>query len=477
MTLQTETIDARAVEELRARLRGTLLRPGEEGYDGARAAWNLNARQSPALVVVAEGAGDILSAVRFARDAGLGVGVMATGHGVGTPADGGLLINTSRMRGVRVDPVLRTARVEAGALWKDVIPEAHAHGLATLAGSAPHVGVVGYTMGGGFGWLGRKYGLNSASVTAAEVVTADGELVRASSDENEDLFWGLKGGGGNFGIVASLEFRLYPFATVYGGSVFYPVEKACEVLNAYARWSVGLPDEMTTAVAFMNIPPLPHLPEPLRGRSVIVVKGAYSGERPKDGEELFRQVREGFGEPIVDTFGEMPVTEMDRISMDPTDPLGVIQHAELLSDLSPEAIDALVRVAGTGSGSPLIILELRQLGGALARTPENPSPLGSGDARFSMNAIGATFTPEMAEGVKAHLARVAGETRPYQTGETFLNFMEENPAEDRVRAAYSHEDWERLVGLKDRRDPNNLFRFNRNIPPSHAMVPAERNGE
>jgi FAD/FMN-containing dehydrogenase len=200
-----------------------------------RAAWNLNAHQRPAVVVVAEGAADVLAAVRFARDEDLGVGVMATGHGVGTPADGGLLVNTSRMRGVSIDPVLRTARVEAGALWKDVIPKAHEHGLATLAGSAPHVGVVGYTMGGGFGWLGRRYGLNSASVTEAEVVTADGELVRVRSDENTGLFWGLKGGGGNFGIVTSLEFRLYPLATVYGGSVFYPVEKAPEMLNAYAR--------------------------------------------------------------------------------------------------------------------------------------------------------------------------------------------------------------------------------------------------
>jgi FAD/FMN-containing dehydrogenase len=235
MTLQTEMLDARAAEELRAGLRGALLRPGEEGYDEARTAWNLNARQSPAVVVVAERADDIVAAVRFAHNEGLGVGVMATGHGVGTPANGGLLINTSRMRGVSIDPVLRTATVEAGALWKDVIPKAHEHGLAGLAGSAPHVGVVGYTMGGGFGWLGRRYGLNSASVTAAEVVTSRGVLVRASAEENADLFWGIKGGGGNFGIVTSLEFRLYPLVSVYAGSIFYPVEKAREVLNAYAR--------------------------------------------------------------------------------------------------------------------------------------------------------------------------------------------------------------------------------------------------
>jgi len=371
--------------------------------------------------------------------------------------------------------VARTAQVQAGALWNDVIPAAHDHGLAGLAGSAPHVGVVGYTVGGGFGWLGRKYGLNSASVTEADVVNAEGELVRSSADENADLFWGLKGGGGNFGIVTSLEFRLYPLATVYGGSVFYPVERAREVLDLYAHWSEGLPDEMTTAITFMNIPPLPHLPEPLRGRSVVVVKGCYCGERSREGVEMFRPVREGFGEPIIDTFREMPVAEMDKISMDPVDPLGLIQRAELLSDLSPEAIDALVRVAGAGSGSPLTILEIRQLGGALARTAKSLSPMGSGGARFSMNAIGATFTPEMAEGIKARIALLGEATRPFQTGETFINFMEEDPAGDRVRAAYPPEDWERLVSLKDRRDPNNLFRFNRNIPPSPAgSEPAER---
>jgi FAD/FMN-containing dehydrogenase len=468
-TIQTEKIDTKAVEALRARLRGALLRPGEEGYDEARAAWNLNARQRPAVVVMAEVADDILGAVRFGRDEGLGIGVMATGHGVGAPCDGGLLVNTSRMRGARIDPVARTARVEAGALWKDVIPEAQAHGLAGLAGSAPHVGVVGYTMGGGFGWLGRKYGLNAAGVVGADVVTADGDLLRLSADENEDLFWGLKGGGGNFGIVTSLEFRLYPLATVYGGAVFYPVEKAPDVLDAYARWSVRLPDEMTTAVAFLNVPPLPLLPEPLRGRSVVVVRGCYCGEKPEDGEGLFRPVREGLGESIMDTFGEMPAAAMGAISRDPVDPLGIIQHAELLSDLSPGSAEAIVEVAGAGSGSPLLSVEIRQLGGTLARTPKHLSLMGRGDARFSLNAIGATFTPEMAEGVKAHMARLVEATRQYGTGETFLNFMEVDPTEDRVRAAYLPEDWERLVELKDRRDPHNLFRFNRNVPPSSTV--------
>jgi FAD/FMN-containing dehydrogenase len=213
-------IDSSTLEAFRARLRGTAHAPGEEGYDEARKAWNLNAHQNPALVVMAAGAADVIAAVRLARNVGLGVGVMATGHGVASPCDGGVLINTSRMRGVRVDPEAQTARVEPGALWADVIPEAQVFGLAGLVGSSG-VGVVGYTMGGGFGWLGRKYGFNAESVREADVVSADGELLRVSAYEHPDLFWGLKGGGGNFGIVTSLEFALYPLGAVFGGNLFY----------------------------------------------------------------------------------------------------------------------------------------------------------------------------------------------------------------------------------------------------------------
>jgi FAD binding domain/Berberine and berberine like len=457
------------LDAFRVGLRGAAYAPGEEGYDEARSAWNLSVRQHPELVVAAESAADVQAAVRLARERGLGVGVMATGHGVGAVPDGGVLINTSRMRGVSVDPESRTARVEAGALWADVIPEAQAHGLAGLLGSTSHVSVVGYTMGGGFGWLGRKYGFNADAVRAAEVVTADGEILRVSAGENEDLFWGLKGGGGNFGIVTSLEFALYPLTTVYGGNLFYPVEMAREVLDAYGKWVETLPDEMSTAVAFLNFPPVPELPEPLRGGSFITVRGCYCGDSLEEGEGLLRPIREELGEPVVDTFGVMPYAAMDAISMDPVDPIGAYQHSEMLRVLTPEAIEALVEVAGAGSGSPLIILEMRQLGGALARTPGRLSPIGRGEARFSLNGVGPAFTPEMAQAVRAHLARVVEATRPYQTGDTYVNFMElGGAAAERVRAAYPPEDYERLVALKDRYDPENVFRFNRNIPPSSA---------
>jgi FAD/FMN-containing dehydrogenase len=463
------TIGGSALEALKDALKGDAYAPGDGGYDEARAAWNLNAHQSPAVVVAAEGASDVLAAVRLARDEGLGVGVMATGHGVAAPCDGGVLINTSRMRGVHVDPETRTARVEAGAKWADLVPEAAAHGLAGLQGSTSHVGVVGYTMGGGFGWLGRKYGFAADSVKEADVVTAEGELVKANAHENADLFWALKGGGGNFGIVTSLEFALYPITHVFGGNLFYPVERAEEVLELYSRWAKDLPEEVTSAVTFLNVPPIPDVPEPLRGRSVITVRFCYTGEDlAEKGEELHGPWR-GLGEPIMDTFGVMPYEAMDMISMDPVDPLGAYGHTEMLRDLSPETRRTLVDLAGAGSDTPLLLLEIRQLGGALSRPPADLNPMGRSDAGYIMNGIGATFTQEMAQAVQAYLAYVAEAAKPHATGATYVNFMDlDGASPERVKAAYSAEDWERLVELKDRRDPGNLFRFNRNIPPSSA---------
>jgi hypothetical protein len=461
------TIDRATLGTLRAGLRGTAYSPGDEGYDEGRRGFNLNAHQRPALVVMVEGAFDVVSAVCLARQQGLGIGVMATGHGVASPCDGGILINTSRMRGVRVDPESQSARVEPGALWSDVIPKAQEHGLVGLSGSSSGVGVVGFTLGGGYGWLGRKYGFAAESVREAEVVTANGERVKASAHKNADLFWGLKGGGGNFGIVTSLEFSLYPLSTVYGGGIYYPVEKAPEVLDLYARWVSELPNEMTTSITFLNFPPLPALPEALRGNSVISVRACYCGDPPEAGEKLMCPVREELGEPVMDGFRTMPCGEMDSISMDPTDPVGAYGHVELLGDLSPDTIATLVEVAGANSNTPLTSLEMRELGGALARTASDLSPIGQAGSEFIMNGIGMTPTPEAAKKVQSYLAYVAESARAHETGSTYVNFLElDGATPERVKGAYSTEDWERLVSLKDRYDPQNTFRFNRNIPPS-----------
>lgn len=459
-------IDRATLEELRVGLRGAAYMPGDDGYDEGRRAFNLNAHQEPALVVVAEAADDIAASVRLAKEQDLGVGVLATGHGVAFPCDGGVLVNTSRMRGVSVDAESQSARVEPGTLWSEVVPKVQTHGLMGLAGSSSGVGVAGYTLGGGYGWFARKYGFAAESVREADVLTADGELVKASADENADLFWGLKGGAGNFGIVTSLDFTLYPHTTVYGGAVYYPVEKASEVLDLYASWVSELPDEMTTAVAFLNFPHLTALPVPLRGKSVIAMRGCYCGDPLKTGEELMRPWHE-LGEPVMDSFRTVPCSEMDSISMDPTDPVGSYGHVELLGDLSSETVATLVRVAGANSDTPLASLELRELGGELGRTPADLSPIGHGDSKFILNGIGITPTPEAAKKVQSYLAYVAESARAHETGATYVNFLElDGATPERVKAAYSPEDWERLVALKARYDPRNTFRFNRNIPPS-----------
>ena len=274
-TDHAERIDPSLLEGLRSRLRGEVVSPGDDGYDRARQAWNLSAEHRPALVVIAEDASDVRNAVRFARTSGLGVGVLATGHGTGQACNGGLLVNTSRMHGVRVDPSARVARVDAGAIWEDVVEDAATHGLVGLPGSSMTVGVVGYTLGGGFGWLGRRYGLAAHSITKAEVVTADGEFLTASPTEHPDLFWGLQGGTGNLGIVTSLEFSLHPLREVYGGNLYYPLERARDVLEFYAEWSRTAPYELTAATTFRVFPPLPSVPERLRGTTLVALRGCF----------------------------------------------------------------------------------------------------------------------------------------------------------------------------------------------------------
>jgi FAD/FMN-containing dehydrogenase len=455
----------RLLETLRAQLRGPALTPGDDGYDAARRAWNLNADHRPALVVLAEDAYDVRTAVRLAGSAGLGVGVLATGHGTGVPCDGGLLINTSRMRAVHVDPAERIARVSAGSLWDDVVEAAGVHGLAGLPGTSTKVGVVGYTLGGGFGWLGRRYGLAAHSVTRAEVVTADGELVVADPVQRADLFWGLKGGTGNLGIVTSLEFALHPVRDVYAGNLYYPLDRAGELLGFFAEWCRSVPLELTSAVTFRSFPPLASIPEPLRGSSLVALRGCFCGD-PADGASLIDGARKALGPGQVDTFSVMPASKLAAVSMDPVDPLGALSHSELLRGLTPETIDALVDLGGPDAQSPLVMLEVRQLGGALSGPPDALSPMAHTDAGFSLNAIGITPTPEHAVAVVAHLQKLAASMRAHATGESYLNFLDlDGASPERIRAAYSTADWDRLVQLKATYDPQNLFRFNRNVAP------------
>lgn len=427
------------------------LRTGDEGFERAVASWNTNVRHRPDEVVLATETAHVVETVRGAARQGLAVGVMATGHGTAAPIEGGVLVNTAAMRDTTIDPAARTAIVGAGARWADVVPTAAKHGLAGLPGSSTQVGVVGYSLGGGFGWLGRRYGLASDSIRRAELVTAAGDLITV--DDRHELFDAFRYSSGNFGIVTSLEFDLHPVAEVYGGNLFYPVERARDVLNAYAEWTRSMPDEFTTAATFRRFPNLPVVPEHFRGRQFIAIRGAWCGDL-ETGKRLVDRIRKELGNAEVDTFAPMPVTELDGIGMDPVDPIGFFTHAELLRDLTGDTIESLVAL---GVGAPVVALEIRQLGGALGRL----------QGGFSVNAIGATPTPESKPVIQNYLATLQDKLEPHATGATYLNFLDlDGATSERIQAAYGDQDWNKLRELKRKWDPQNMFRLNRNIPPA-----------
>ena len=328
------------IEALRTRIAGEVVTPDEPGFDAARQAWNLAVDQRPALVALPESADDVVAIVEFARENGYRVAPQGTGHNAGPlgPLDDTVLLKTERMRSVTIDAERRTARVEAGVLWAEVVDAAAEHGLAARAGSSPDVGVVGYTLGGGISWLARKHGLAANSVTAVELVAADGRLVRADANENDDLFWALRGGGGSFGVVTALEFELLPLTEVYAGALFWPIERAEEILLAWSRWLDDVPDEVTSVGRLLQLPPIPDIPEPFRGRSFVVVEAVHVG-----GEEaaapLFASLRAL--EPELDTLATMPVTELQKLHMDPEQPVPAAGDGMALEAVTPETIAVL----------------------------------------------------------------------------------------------------------------------------------------
>jgi FAD/FMN-containing dehydrogenase len=436
--------------------------PGDVEWDAARAAWNLAVDQRPALVVLPESADDVVETVRFARDAGLRVAPQGTGHNAHPfgSLDDTVLLKTQRMRGVEIDPVARVARVQAGTLWGEVVEAAGEHQLAALAGSSHDVGVVGYSLGGGLSFLGRSRGLAASSVTAVEIVNADGELLRADADEHPELFWAVRGGGGSFGAATALEFRLYPLAELYAGMMLFPQERAAEVLHAWRELMPSLPDEMTTIGRLLNVPPLPDIPEPLRGNSFVVVEAIYTGDEA-EGARLLAPIRE-LG-PQIDTMATIPAPALIHLHMDPPGPVPGKGDHRLLAELPAEAIDALVAAAGPQSGTPLLGVEIRQLGGALSRPAPGGGALDRVDAGYVMFAVG--MTPDAAAGaaVRQGLDAVMDATAPYDAGREYLNFAEK--ATD-VGRLYRDGAYARLRSVKAQYDPDERFRANHPIAPA-----------
>jgi len=450
--------------QLELKIKGEIVNPDNPKYDEAKSGFNLMVNQRPALIILPENAQDVLETVRLAREEDLEVAVQSTVHGVGRPADGCLLIRTSNMTDIKVDTASQTAWISAGARWGHVLLKTQAHGLAPLLGSSPDVGVVGYTLGGGFGWLGRKYGLAADSVNYFELVTADGQLLRASAEENPDLFWGLRGGGSSLGIITGMEIKLYPVSTVYGGFLVYPIETAAGVLTRFREWVESVPEEMTSSVALMNLPPLPMVPEFLRGKSAVMVRGCYCGP-VEEGEALIQGWRD-WQAPFMDAFRVMPFSEVATISNDPEGPIPGLSSGAWLEELSADAIDILLRYMAPEEGiSPILMTEIRHAGGVISRVDADTAAYGNRDAELLMQIVGMTPTPEAYDHLEQYIARFKEELKPFLTGTVYMNFLEGQESQERVKDGFSPEAFERLIQLKAAVDPDNRFSYGFNIPP------------
>jgi len=452
--MTTSTLPDAATTTFRARLTGTVIRRGDAGYDEARKVWNGMVDRSPALIARCNSTADVAAAVNFAREHGLLVAVRGGGHNAGGlgSCDDGLVIDLSGMRGVTVDAAQRIARVQGGARWSDVDATTHALGLATTGGLISTTGVGGLTLGGGLGWLMRSYGLASDNVVGVEIVTADGEVRRADATENPDLFWGVRGGGGNFGVVTNFEFRLHPVSTIYGGMLVFPATRAPEVLRRYRDLASSAGDELTVFAALMTSPD---------GIPIVALISCYNGPAAK-GEKAIQPLRDL--NPVADQVAEMPYPAIQSM-LDEGFPSGlhVYWRSDFLSGLPDEAIDTVCdRFAAVTS--PLSALLIEQFGGAVARVPADETPFAHRNALFNFAVI-ARWTDPVTAPTHIDWARRSSEaTQPFASGGVYVNYLGAEGA-DRVRAAYGPAKYERLVALKRKYDPTNLFRVNQNIRP------------
>ena len=456
------TTAPRSPKMRRDTISGDVFMPGDHGYDEARRAWNLAADQRPDAVVFAHSATDVIQAVRFARSQGMHIAPQGTGHGAMPlePLEGAMLLKTSRMRRVDINAATHTARAEAGTQWQDVTFPAAEHGLAALAGSSPNVGVTGYTLGGGLGWLARRYGLAANSVTAVEIVTPDGRLGRADADHESDLFWAVRGGGGSVGVVTALEMTLYPVSELYAGVLFFPIERSAEVLQAWRDWTSTVPDEVTSIGRMLRVPPLPELPEFVRGRDFVLVEAAYLGDAA-GGAELLRPLRE-LG-PEIDTFATIPAPDLQQLNMDPEQPLPVEGDGMLLADAPAGLINTLVELTGPDADTPLLSIELRHLGGALAQEVPGERAQPRIDAEYLMYVAGVAPTPKVGDTVRRHARAVKDALSTWRADYDYYNFLE-TPAQ--ADAALPRASARRLGEIKATYDPDQV------IVSAHPVRPA-----
>jgi FAD/FMN-containing dehydrogenase len=442
------------IESLREALAGDAVAEGDAGWDAARQAWNLTADQRPPLVVMAGSTADVVTAVRFAAAAGLRVAPQSSGHGATSMGDlaGTILLKTSRLTGVSVDPVARTATVEAGAIWSDVVGPAGEHGLVGLHGLSGAVGVAGYVLGGGIGWLTRLHGFASTHVRAFEVVDAEGETARVDAISDPDLFWALRGGGGRPVLVTSFELELFELREAFGGALIWPLGEAAAVVGAWREWIATVPDELSSTLKLIRYPPLPTVPDKLRGRAVVAIMLAFTGTA-ESGAELVAPLR-SVATPLMDTLATISGAALADIAGDPTNPTPAFGHASLVDRIGVAETDALLALAGPGVDTPLVSVEIRHLGGALRRTDPDPGAAGTLDAEGLFYSTAPVTSPQ-AEGAILAAQSEAGERFAPFAGarDTILTFGEQRP----MRDAFAPEVVDRLEAIATARDPAGLF--------------------
>jgi FAD/FMN-containing dehydrogenase len=462
------------LESFEANLRGELLRPECDGYEAARGLWNAMIDKKPALIARCADVADVMEAIKLARKNGLAVAVRGGGHNVAGLAgvDDGIVIDLSLMRAVHVDPEARTARVQGGAVWGDVDHETQAFGLATPSGIISTTGVGGLTLGGGFGWLARKYGLAADNLLSADVVTADGELVKASAQENVDLFWAIRGGGGNFGVVTSFEFRLHEVGPeVLFGPTVYRLQDAADVLRHYRAFASAAPEECTVYADFLTAPPLPFLKEEVHGTKVLFLIQLYAGDT-EEGERILRPLRE-FGAPLGDAVAPTSYAEAQSRS-DPLYPKGGRYYwkSHNLAALSDGLIETLTGCAAT-MPTPLCDILIQQLGGCISKGARDETAYPHRDAGFVVTLGGRGEGPAQDDQCIAWARECHVRLDEHAAPGVYVNFLSHDESEDRLRAAFG-DNAERLRRIKTRYDPGNFFRRNHNIEPLAASRSRDR---
>jgi FAD/FMN-containing dehydrogenase len=463
----TPVLGEATVEELRETIHGRVLRRGDDGYEEACRIWNgaFDGRR-PAVIVTASGAADVITAVGFARSNDLAIAVRGGGHSIAgfSSCDDGIVIDLSQMRSVRIDPNARRAYVGPGAVWGDVDHETQAHALATTGGLVSTTGVAGFTLGGGIGWLMRKHGLACDNLVAADVVTADGQLVHASETENADLLWGLRGGTGNFGIVTQFEFALHPVGPmVYAGLIFFSAEHDHELLRVFRDWAPNVPDDITAAMNLTTAPPLPVVPQEWHGKKVIALIAVSAG--PIDEAQAHFESFRAVAEPVADLLGPMPYTAMQTL-IDPLWPKGIHAYfkATNLARLDDELIERLAALHQSAPG-PQCEMHVHQMGGALARVGEGDTAFSERSMPFVLNAVTGWHDAGETDAHTSWARDVIAAAIDASTGRAYVNFLGDS---DAARSSYGADTYSRLIALKRDYDPTNVFRLNQNISPDDA---------